>query len=68
MMTSTKTILGVMAAMAVSAPALAHNGDHSLSFVATAMHWLSSPTHSLFAVIGGITISALIFKAVKKKA
>ena len=67
-MKTSKIILGVAAALAVSAPALAHDGDHTLGFVATAMHWLSSPTHSLFAVIGGIAISALIFKALKKKA
>jgi len=68
MMTTSKTILGVMAAMAVSAPALAHDGDHSLGFLATAIHWLSSPTHSLFAVIGGVAISALIYKVARKKA
>jgi len=67
MMTSSKTVLGVMTALAVSAPALAHDGEHSHSFVATAIHWLSSPTHSLFAVLGGIAISALIYKAIKKK-
>jgi len=54
--------------MAVSAPALAHDGDHSLGFLATAIHWLSSPTHSLFAVIGGVAISALIYKVARKKA
>lgn len=68
MMTSTKTVLGVMATLAISAPALAHNGEHLHGFVATAMHWLSSPTHSLFAVIGGVVVSALIYKAIKKKA
>jgi len=67
MMTSTKTVLGVMTALAVSTPALAHDGEHSHSFVATAIHWLSSPTHSLFAVLGGIAISAIIYKAIKKK-
>ncbi len=67
-MKTSKLFLGTVAALAVSTPALAHDGDHSLGFVATAMHWLSSPTHSLFAVIGGIAISALIYKAVKKKA
>ena len=68
MMTSTKTVLGVMTALAVSAPALAHDGEHSHSLVATAIHWFSSPTHSLFAVISGVVISALIYKVVKKKA
>lgn len=68
MMTISKTVLGVVTALAVSSPALAHDGDHSLGFVATAIHWLSSPTHALFAVLGGVAISALIFKAAKKKA
>ena len=67
-MKTSRIILGTVAALAVSAPAFAHNGDHTLGFVATAMHWLSSPTHSLFAVIGGIAVSALIVKALKKKA
>jgi len=67
-MKTSKIILGVVAALTVSAPALAHDGDHTLGFIATAMHWLSSPTHSLFAVAGGVAISALIYKASKKKA
>ena len=67
-MKTSKTILGVAAVIAVSTPALAHDGDHSLGFVSTAIHWLSSPAHSLFAVIGGVAISALIYKAMKKKA
>ncbi len=66
-MTISKTIVGTMAAIAISAPAFANNGDHSLGFVATAIHWISSPSHSLFAVLGGIAISALIYKAAKKK-
>ncbi len=66
-MKTSKITLGALAAMAVSAPALAHDGEHSFGFVTTALHWLSSPTHSLFAVIGGIAISALIFKVAKRK-
>ena len=67
-MKTSKISLGTVAALAVSAPALAHDGDHTLGFVSTAIHWLSSDTHSLFAVIGGIAISALIYKVSKKKA
>ena len=67
-MKTSKISLGTVAALAVPAPALAHDGDHTLGFVSTAIHWLSSPTHSLFAVIGGIAISALIYKVSKKKA
>jgi len=67
-MKTLKTLSAVAVALAAAAPAFAHDGEHSHSFVATAIHWLSSPTHSLFAVIGGVVISALIYKAVKKKA
>jgi len=67
-MKTLKTLSGVAVALAAAAPALAHDGEHSHSFVVTAIHWLSSPTHSLFAVIGGVVISALIYKAIKKKA
>ncbi len=66
-MKKSKIILGAVAALAVSTPAFA-DGDHSHGIFATAIHWLSSPAHSLFAVIGGVVISALIYKAVKKKA
>lgn len=47
--------------------AFAHNGDHGEHIVATVMHWLSSPTHSLFAVIGGVIASAVIISAIRKK-
>ena len=67
-MKTLKTLSAVAVALAAAAPALAHDGEHSYSFVAKAIHWLSSPTHSLFAVIGGVVISALIYKAIKKKA
>ena len=66
-MKTSRIILGAAAALAISTPAFA-DGDHSHGVIATAMHWLSSPAHSLFAVIGGIVISALIYKASKKKA
>lgn len=49
------------------ATAYAHNGDHGEHIVATIIHWLSSPTHSLFAVIGGVIASALIIRMVRKK-
>lgn len=63
-----KTLSAVAVALAAASPALAHDGEHSHSFITTAIHWLSSPTHSLFAVIGGVVISAIIYKLVKKKA
>lgn len=60
-----KTAAATAAAMLAAAPAFAH-GDHSLGFVATAIHWLSSPAHSLFAVVSGVAISALIIKSRRK--
>lgn len=61
-------IAGSAVALAIATPALAHDGDHSVSFVANVMHWLSSPTHSLFAVIGGVAFVALLLAARKKRA
>lgn len=55
--------------LALSAtPALAHEGEHNAFALANVMHWLSSPTHSLFAVIGGVAVAAIIFKLSRKKA
>ena len=67
-----KTTLLKMAAIAapvlIAAPAFAHDGEHSHGFVATAMHWLSSPTHSLFAVVGGVAVVGAIVAIRKKRA
>lgn len=63
----TKISLGTAAALAAAPAAYAH-GDHSVSFVATAIHWLSSPAHSLFAVIGGVVVSALIIRSARARA
>ncbi len=52
--------------LALAAPAHAHDGDHSAPILANVIHWLSSPTHALFAVVGGVAISALIITAVRK--
>ncbi len=49
-----------------SSSAYAHEGDHSVSFMTNVLHWLSSPSHSLFAVIGGVTLAALIIKGARK--
>ena len=56
------------AALGAAAPAYAHDGDHSFGFVVTAMHWLSSPAHSLFAVIGGIAVVGAVIAIRKKRA
>ena len=68
-MTKLRLLSASLVASLIAAPAFAHEGEHSASFVVTAMHWLSSPTHALFASIAGIAAAALIFKiATKNKA
>ena len=56
------TALAGAASFAAALPAYAHEGDHSAPVLANIMHWLSSPAHALFAVIGGVAVSALIIK------
>lgn len=60
------TALTGAASFAAATPAFAHDGDHSAPLLANIMHWLSSPTHALFAVIGGVAVSALIIKIARK--
>ena len=60
------TALAAAASLAAAVPAYAHEGDHSAPLLANIMHWLSSPTHALFAVIGGVAVSALIIKLARK--
>jgi len=54
------------AALMLSAPAFAH-GDHSHNIVANVIHWLSSPAHSLFAVIGGLAFVGLMAAMMRRK-
>jgi len=61
-----KIFVAALTALAVAAPAHAHDGDHSAAFIANVIHWLSSPAHSLFAVIGGVAVSAAIIKLSRK--
>lgn len=65
-MRSTLSLAGALALIPTTA--YAHDGDHSASFIANVLHWLSSPTHSLFALIGGLIIVGLIVKFAKKRA
>ena len=53
-------------ALLTASNAFAHDGDHSGYILSNVIHWLSSPTHSLFAVIGGVIASAMIVKLVRK--
>ncbi len=53
-------------ALLASAPAYAHPGDHGENVLSMALHWLSSPSHSLFAVIGGLAFAAVAVKLVRK--
>lgn len=63
----TSTGLAALAVLGSAANAYAHDGDHTSGIFANIIHWLSSPTHSLFAVIGGLAISAVIVKTARKK-
>ncbi|NNE58764.1 MAG: hypothetical protein HKN36_11715 [Hellea sp.] len=61
----------LVAALAVpallsSTSAYAHTGDHGEHIVANIIHWLSSPAHSLFAVIAGAAFVALAYRALRK--
>lgn len=63
-----KTALILAGALTMAMPAAAHDGDHSMSVMATIGHWLSSPTHALFSVIAGIALVALTVTIAKKRA
>ena len=64
-----RRLTGSLAAITLLMPALAHahEGEHSAAFIANVMHWLSGPTHSLFAVLGGLGVAALILRSARKK-
>ncbi len=47
-----QSIFGSALLLALSAPAYAHNGEHTAPFLANILHWLSSPTHALYSVLG----------------
>ncbi len=58
-----KSSIITAAVAAVSAvPAFAHAGPHEAPFLATALHWLTSPTHAALAIIGCAAVIALIIK------
>lgn len=59
--------LATSASLAMTTSAHAHEGDHSAMVLANILHWLTSPTHALFAVVGGVAASALIIKLARKK-
>ncbi len=64
----TLRIIGGLMAASVAAPAFAHNGEHSFSFVTAIGHWLTSPSHSLFAVIAGLVGLGLVVRFYRKRA
>jgi len=55
-----------MPALLSGTSAYAHTGDHGENIVTTIIHWLSSPTHSLFAVVAGGAFVALAYRAIRK--
>ncbi|MEP6343499.1 MAG: hypothetical protein ABJ275_09300 [Maricaulaceae bacterium] len=63
----TKTLTWTAAALTLSAPAFA-DGTHSHNTLANIIHWLSSPAHSLFAVIGGVAFVATLVAMKRRKA
>lgn len=64
--TALKLSVASAASLAMATSAHAHDGDHSATLLANILHWLSSPTHALFAVVGGIAASVLIVKLARK--
>jgi len=63
----TTRIIGGLIVASLAAPAFAHNGDHGFSFVTAIGHWLTSPSHSLFAVIAGLVGLGLVAKFHRKR-
>jgi len=56
------SIISATIASLSAMPAFAHAGSHEASLLANIMHWLTSPTHALLAVVGSVAIIALIVK------
>lgn len=56
------SVISVVMASLSAVPAFAHTGPHEASFLVNLMHWLTSPTHALLAVVGSAAIVALIVK------
>lgn len=54
------------ASLALTGAAHAHDGDHSAPLLANIIHWLSSPSHAFFAVVGGVVLSAVLIKIIRK--
>lgn len=46
--------------------AYAHDGEHSAYVLSNIVHWLCSPSHSLLALVGGISFFALSYWLVRK--
>lgn len=63
-----KTALTLAGALAFAAPVAAHDGEHNMTILANIGHWLSSPTHALFSVIGVAALITLTAKIARKKA
>ena len=56
------SVISVAMVSLSAAPAFANPGPHEASFLVNLMHWLTSPTHALLAVVGSAAIVALIVK------
>ncbi len=66
---TSRFLTGTLAAssLLIAASAHAHEGEHGAVVLANILHWLSSPTHSLFAVIAGVTVSTILFRIARKR-
>ena len=56
------SIISATIASLSAVPAFAHTGSHEASFLANLMHWLTSPTHALLAIVGSAAVVALAVK------
>lgn len=61
-----KLTAGAAVSLALAMPAQAHTGAHQADTLTRIIHWLSSPPHALFSVLGGLVASALIIHLVRK--
>ncbi len=52
----------VLVAVLGAIPAAAHTGSHTEALLRTILHWLTSPTHALLAVVGSIAVITLAVK------
>lgn len=65
-MTKYVKFASIAGALSLPAAASADTGAHHADILTQIIHWLSSPAHALFAVLGGLALSALIITLARK--